>query len=176
MIKRIKGLLLSVLMATVFPVLLSGQEGPPKPDRPDSPPAEPETPPVQPRDPRERVRELEEELTARLARLQELEGLAAAGSARTVRLEESLKQTIHSYKELMIASNPDVLPELISGETIEALKAALAKGQELTDKVKTNLETRARLTRIPAGAPPRGPEDLSALSAREKIGRGIRGQ
>jgi hypothetical protein len=88
-------------------------------------------------------------------------------------LGESLKGAIAGYKALIIAANPDVLPELISGESIEALNLSMTKGKELTGKVKTNLEAQAQKTRVPAGAPVWGPEDVSGLSAREKINRGV---
>ena len=119
---------------------------------------------------------LEGEVAARASRIAELERLAAESTRQADHLEASLKQAVTGYRNLIILSNPEVLPELISGETLESLNDSLSKARELTGKVKENLVAQARLTRVPAGAPVRGEPDTSGLSSREKIQRGIRGQ
>jgi hypothetical protein len=116
--------------------------------------------------PEQRIAELEGELAGE-------KNKQAFIAEQLVKMDERFKMALTGYKALIVAANPDVLPELISGETIEALDNSLANGKELTNKVKTNLEAQGQKKRIPAGAPARGPEDTSGLSAREKISRGI---
>jgi hypothetical protein len=171
MFTRLKALLIAALMATIFPALRIG--GTPGGDPPAGDP--PAAPPV--KTPEQRIAELEGELAGRGARISDLEKEAKEVNklaiTKLAEIDGNLKKTLTGYKALIVAANPDVLPELISGETIEALDNSLANGKELTNKVKTNLEAQGQKKRIPAGAPARGPEDTSGLSAREKISRGI---
>ncbi len=112
---------------------------------------------------------LESELaTLKQSRLESEQKLAEASSA--------LHQAISSYKAQIVESNPVVPPELITGDTIEAIDNSLKSARELITKVRGELETEIKMVRIPAGAPPRAPLDLSALSPREKIEYGIGGK
>jgi hypothetical protein len=88
-------------------------------------------------------------------------------------LDGSLKQAVVSYQTLITRSNPDVLPEMLVGDTIAALDGSLAKARELIGKIKTGLETQSKAARIPAGAPLRAPADLTSLSPRDKIRFGM---
>ncbi len=82
---------------------------------------------------------------------------------------KALSQTIAAYRELVVQANPGVLAEMITGSTIEEVNASLESARALTEKVRRGIEAEAARTRIPAGAPPRTPPDISALSPREKI-------
>jgi hypothetical protein len=106
-------------------------------------------------------------------RLAEMEKAVSAANERLDQLNGSLKQAVDSYRALVIRANPDVLPELISGESIEALDGSLSRARELIGKVKSGLETQAAAMRVPSGAPQRGTADITGLSAREKINLGI---
>jgi len=187
MFKKLKAMIMAVLMATIFPVLRIQGESPPA-----NPPAGTPVPPkpvplVSGKEDtelagskpaptaEERVHELETEVSNKTSRITELESLAKENGDKVGTLDGSLKKAISSYKALITASNPDILPELISGETIEDLDSSLNKARELIGKVKTNLDQQAQKKRIPAGAPPRREADGSGLSAREKIQRGIGG-
>jgi hypothetical protein len=88
-------------------------------------------------------------------------------------LDCSFKQAVISYKTLITKANPDVLPEMLTGESIEDLDASLGKARELIGKIKTGLETQNKAARVPAGAPQRGAPDTSSLSPREKIRLGM---
>jgi hypothetical protein len=114
----------------------------------------------------QRVVELEAVLAARN------EELSKAG-ARLAELEKAAAGAVSSYKAVIVQANPDVLPELITGQSIEALDASLAKARELIGKVKTGLEAQKAANRIPAGAPPRAGADTGSLSSREKIRQGV---
>jgi hypothetical protein len=72
-----------------------------------------------------------------------------------------------------LQSNPEILPELIGGDSLETLDTSLAKAKDLTNKVKEKLKSQMLNLKVPAGAPPRGREDTGGLSSRDKIREGI---
>jgi uncharacterized protein (DUF3084 family) len=90
-------------------------------------------------------------------------------------LGKALAQAVASYKALLVQSNPGVLADLITGDTVEEVNESLKNAQALVDRVRQEMEAEASKTRIPAGAPQRTPLDLSALSPREKIQYAIGG-
>lgn len=90
-------------------------------------------------------------------------------------LSKALPQAVAAYKELVVQANPGLLPELITGDTIEAVGESLSQARALMEKVRREMEAEAAKTRVPAGSPQRAPLDLSALSAREKIQYAIGG-
>jgi bisphosphoglycerate-dependent phosphoglycerate mutase len=113
-------------------------------------------------------------------RIAELEGLLAGkdeelnkANDRLGKLDDDLKQAVASYKTLIVKSNPDVLPELLSGESITALDNSLARSKELVVRIKSKLEEQVMAMRIPAGAPQRKDLDTGDMSPREKIRWGI---
>lgn len=116
-----------------------------------------------------RIIQLEQSLTARDGQIEELkQELAEAGQALD-ELGKALPQAVAAYKEIVVAADPGVLPELITGESIEAVNESLQNARNLMERVKQEMENEAAKTRVPAGAPPRTPPDLSSLSPREKI-------
>ncbi len=102
------------------------------------------------------------EITSLKQTREELEGTLVA-------LNSSLAKTVNSYKALLVQANPEVIGELISGDTIESINESLEKAKTLVSKVRKGLEVEISRTRVPAGAPERTPPDLSSLSPREKI-------
>jgi hypothetical protein len=117
--------------------------------------------------------ELPTQLEQAQTRIQELERLIANSDQLVLRKEQELKQAVASYRTTLAKENPDILPELLSGETIEALDMSLAKAKQLTEKVKASLEEKAHEIHIPTGAPERSPLDVESLSSTEKIKEGI---
>jgi len=75
----------------------------------------------------------------------------------------------------VVQSNPDVVEELIGGETIESINKSLDKAKVLVSKVRQGIEAEISMMKIPAGAPERTSPDLSAMSPREKIQYAIGG-
>lgn len=131
-----------------------------------------------------------EEMAGANARLIELEQviaikddeIAAMKQSRT-ELEErlntisnSLAEAVSGYRAMVAQSNPEVIEELISGDTIEAINDSLDRAKALVSKVRQGLETEISLAKVPAGAPERTSPDLSALSPREKIQYAIGGR
>ena len=61
---------------------------------------------------------------------------AAAESAQSLgRLDDSLKQAVSSYKDVVVQSNPGIIEELINGESIEEINASLEKAKSLVSQV-----------------------------------------
>ena len=132
----------------------------------------------------------EEELEQVRSRVIELEGLVAQkdeelakANTRVSEVEQvvaesgrNLAQAVSSYKALVVKSNPGVLEELITGDTIEDINTSLERAKTIVGMVRQGLEVEMASARVPAGAPERTPTDLSALSPREKIQYGIGGK
>jgi len=134
--------------------------------------------------------DLAEELEKVRARVVELEGLlaqkdqeVAQTNARVLELEEvlagrdrELTDAVANYRALVVKENPEVLEELVTGDTIEDVNASLEKAKTLVNRVKEGLEAEIASARIPAGAPERTPISFEALSPREKIQYAIGGR
>jgi anti-sigma factor RsiW len=127
--------------------------------------------------------ELARELEAGRAVIDELRQALAARDEETAVLNQSLEearqardelgkslaQAVTGYRELVVQANPGVPEEMITGDSIEEVNASLEGARTLVERVRREIEAETARTRVPAGAPPRTPPDLSALTAREKI-------
>jgi len=118
----------------------------------------------------------EEEISLTKARITELEQALAESNKKLADAGNALPQAIASYRTLAIKSNPGVIEELVTGESIEEINASIEKAKTLIAKVRKGLEEEVATTRVPAGAPQRTLLDLSALSPREKIQYAIGGK
>ena len=121
------------------------------------------------------VAQKEEELAKAIARISELEQAVAEAEEKIATTNNSMAEAVASYKTMLIQTNPEVLEELISGDTIESINDSLEKAKTLIGRVRQGLEAEISAAKIPAGAPHRTPPDLSALSPREKIQYAIGG-
>ena len=83
--------------------------------------------------------------------------------------EEAITRAAAAYREKIIEDNPGILADLITGENVEEIDESLKQAMVLVEKIKQEIEEEAARTRVPGGAPPRKPIDLSGLSPREKI-------
>ena len=131
-----------------------------------------------------------EELARANARLVELEQVVAGKDSEIAGLEQtrdelggrltvlnnSLAEAVASYKSVVVQANPEVVEELISGDTIESINDSLDKAKALVSKVRQGVEAEISLAKVPAGAPERTSPDLSTLSPREKIQYAIGGK
>ncbi len=131
----------------------------------------------------DRISELEgllaqkdEELTKVNTHIIELEQTVAESEEKLTGINHSLTEAVASYKALVAQFNPEVLEELITGDTIEAINESLEKAKTLISRVRQGLETEITAGKVPAGAPVRTPPDLSSLSPREKINYAIGGK
>jgi len=106
-------------------------------------------------------------------RVKTLEQSLKEATGKIESLETNLMQAVHSYREILVKHNPQILPEMIEGPTVEALESSLKRAEELIEKVKDNLNTQSASTRIPTGAPLRGENNAGSMSAWEKIRAGL---
>jgi len=120
--------------------------------------------------------ELEQTVTNLDGEVASLKQAVAESEERLTTINYSLAEAVASYKALVAQSNPEVLEELIAGDTIEAINESLEKAKTLIGRVRQGLETEITAGKVPAGAPIRTPPDLSALSPREKINYAIGGK
>lgn len=121
-----------------------------------------------------------EQLQAQVTELQNLmakkdEELAQA-NARLAEIKEAvantdrmLAQAVTSYKAMVVKANPGIPEELVTGNTVDEVNAAVTKATTLVNKVKQGLAAEMAATRVPAGAPERTSVNLEALTPREKI-------
>jgi chromosome segregation ATPase len=132
----------------------------------------------------EKVATLESDLTTKTGELETLQGqLTAATTAHSELVEElegakaAYAYAVEDFRKLVLQTNPMFTPDIIAGDTIDAVKASVEKAGVLVSKVKEGLEAQAKalagLTTVPAGAPVRGPISTEGLSAKEKINLGL---
>jgi chromosome segregation ATPase len=122
-----------------------------------------------------RVAELEQVVTERDGEIGRLKHTGEELEERCRTLEESLTKAVTGYKTLVIKSNPDIIEDLIDGDTIESINESLEKAKELVSRVRQGVETEISKVKVPVGAPERSSPDLSALSPAEKIRYAIGG-
>ena len=121
------------------------------------------------------IAKFEQALASKESEAASLRQALAEAENKLSEVTEALAQAVAGYKALVIESNPGVLAELVTGNTIDEVNESLKNAQALIDKVRQEMEAEASKTRVPAGAPQRAPLDLSALSPREKIQYAIGG-
>ena len=116
--------------------------------------------------PERRVQELEAEVQRIHSTLEEREQELSS-------LREQVDSAATRYRAVLLASAPEVPEELVQGKTIDELDTSLASARIIVEKIAQKLESQEPSDRVPAGAPPRRPPDLSALSPQEKILYGL---
>ena len=119
---------------------------------------------------------LEQALASKDSEIATLKQAVAETDSKLTEVSNALSQAVASYKALIVESNPGVLAELITGDTIEEVNESLKNARVLINRVRQEMEAEASRTKIPAGAPQRAQLDLSTLSPREKIQYAIGGE
>ena len=105
----------------------------------------------------------------------------ATGHAEEVeRLRESVvtaeaqgKEAVRRYRDAMLEREPQLPADLVAGDSITELDAAIERARQTVAQVRQHLDQQAQALRIPAGAPARGDPDVSDLSSAEKIRLGL---
>jgi hypothetical protein len=113
-----------------------------------------------------RIAELETSLSETK---QVMDSLRAEGAA----ISEARDRAVAKYLDAVRIANPAIPRDVIVGNTIEEIDTSLARATTIAESVRANLEARAKETKVPAGAPPRGEISVEGLSPREKITAGI---
>jgi len=128
----------------------------------------------------ETLAQLREEHSQLSASLGEAEAQLAARDDELTALREqveglqaSLKAAASKYRSALLASQPEVPPDLVSGETVEEVDQQLEAALRMIAQLRGHLESQAQAARVPTGAPARRAPDLSALSPAEKIVHGL---
>ena len=124
---------------------------------------------------RSRVAELEQVVTEKDEEIDRLKRTGEEFEVRCRELEESFTKAVTGYKTLVIKSNPDIIDDLIDGDTIESINESLEKAKNLVSRVRQGVEAEISKVKVPAGAPERSSPDLSTLSPAEKIRYAIGG-
>ncbi|MCK4964461.1 MAG: hypothetical protein KAS54_05215 [Dehalococcoidia bacterium] len=109
---------------------------------------------------------------------QELSTLRTAGAAAEERIAElsgNLTEAISKYKDRLYSANPELLENMITGETIQEIDESLGSALLLVDKVKAHVAEQSKAVNVPAGSPERTgtPDFIGAMSAKEKIAYAI---
>ena len=112
-----------------------------------------------------------DELQARIAQLEQ--GISSREGELTA-IKQSLSGAVAKYRAAVLASAPGIPQELVKGESLDEIDASLETARGIVSKVRQQLAVEAEANKVPAGAPPRMPQDLSALSPAEKIAYALR--
>lgn len=122
-----------------------------------------------------RVTELEQAVSEKNEEIDRLQGISEELEERCRTLEGSFKGAVTGYKTLVIESNPDIIDDLIDGDTIESINESLEKAKILVNRIRQGVDADISKVKVPAGAPERSSPDLSDLSPAEKIRYAIGG-
>ena len=118
-----------------------------------------------------------QEKDARIADLQNHLSEAKSGlettTAELTQAKQAHADAVAHYLAAVRVANPSIPQDAIAGDTIDEIEGSLFKSLTIAESVKKSLETQARETKVPAGAPARGEISLEGLSPREKIVAGI---
>ena len=126
---------------------------------------------------------LEAELSAareELVAAQDAEAESAEAKARLVEARDQLvgaraqlRDAALKYREARLAAAPHIPPDLVPGETLEEIDQQMEAAQRVVSQLRDRLRQEDQGSRVPIGAPPRRPPDLSGLPAVEKIKLGL---
>jgi cell division septum initiation protein DivIVA len=119
--------------------------------------------------------ELQRELQQARGEAEERDRLLAEQAGRAGALESQVRAAAERYRAVVLSQAPE-LEELVAGDTVDEIDASVARARETVSKVRGQLESEAQAGRVPVGAPPRRPPDLSGLTPAEKIERGLAGR
>ena len=115
------------------------------------------------------LEELETAVAAQASALREREEELALARADLEETRQRLELAVAKYRLLALERQPQIPPELVSGDSVEAVDRSLATARALVEQVRRQLEAEMQSRRVPAGSPGRQGADVSALSPRDKI-------
>ncbi len=98
--------------------------------------------------------------------------LAERDAALTAALESS-RAAASRLREALLATEPAIDPDLVSGESAADVEASFAAARALLERVRENVR-KEQAAHVPAGAPGRS-NGTSAMTAFEKIRAGLAG-
>jgi hypothetical protein len=87
------------------------------------------------------------------------------------------RRAAERYRDLVVRTEPALPAELIAGEDIDAVDAAVSAARDIVGRVRSHIEAQAESAtaraRVPAGAPARSSPDLSTMTPEQKIRYGL---
>jgi hypothetical protein len=122
--------------------------------------------------PEERTAEIEQVLKQKEGEILALQTNMKSLETKVKGLDEALSAAIASYRTLMVQANPQVLTELISGDSVIEIDDSAKRAKEIIARIKRGVEAEFVQERFPVGAPGRGGM-IPDLTSREKIQQGI---
>jgi chromosome segregation ATPase len=122
---------------------------------------------------REQLAAAQADLSAGQGELSSVQAGLSAAQAEKDDLHARLQAAVGKYREVLLAAAPEVVQEMVAGESIEEVDAAMERARQTVLHVRERLESQAQAGRVPTGSPPRTAPDLSALSPMEKIRLGL---
>lgn len=121
---------------------------------------------------RAQAERMAERLADREARAAELEEALARLREELHRAHSGRREAVQRYRAALLAQSPELPTDLVTGETVEEVEAAVQRAREIVDHVRERLAADTGHA-VPAGSPPRRPPDLDALSPAELIRLGL---
>jgi hypothetical protein len=104
-------------------------------------------------------------------------GLAALDADRLRgQIEEASQreqQAAARYRELMLRAEPALPSDMIAGDSIDAIDAAVIAARDVVGRVRSHIEAQATAVRVPVGAPQRAVPDITAMTPQQKIRHGL---
>jgi regulator of replication initiation timing len=126
------------------------------------------------------TQELRGQLEASRAEAEAARAQAATQAEELQRLGESMaaadaqgREAVQRYREVMLEREPHLPADLVTGDSIADVDAAVERARQTVAQVKQHLDQQSQSLRVPAGAPARGSPDVSELSSAEKIRLGL---
>lgn len=103
-----------------------------------------------------------------------LEQALEAAQRELGRQRELACTAVARYRQAVLAAEPDLPPEIVRGESIEAVDASISAARTMVAQVRERVEARRPSERgFPAGAPARESSARGHLTARQKIAAGL---
>lgn len=112
-------------------------------------------------------------LADREARALHLEETAAGLRKELEAAHTARRAAVDRYRVALLERSPELLPDLILGDTVEAVDEAAARARALAARVQERLTAAADARPVPSGSPARRPPDTGGMSAAEKIRYGL---
>jgi hypothetical protein len=120
---------------------------------------------------------LETEVVTKTQDIEALKGQLAEASTNFEGAKVAYAYAVEDFKKLVLQANPLFTPDIIGGDTIDAVKTSIEKAGFLVSRVKEGLEAQAsalsQLSVVPAGAPARTGLNVEGMSTKEKINLGL---
>ncbi len=116
---------------------------------------------------------LEAKLGEAQAELERERAMRLAAESASQRVQGELSEALRRYRDALLAGADGIPGELVQGTTVAELDDSFRKARALVERLRSQLEAAARKERVPSGAPPRKPADLSALTPQQKIALGL---